>query len=279
MSQFTQGIAPILTVVNGVPTCLSTEVARHFGKQHRNVLRAIENLQGQLDKRYALNFERIQIDVDLGLGRTRKDSAYRLTKDGFTLLTMGFTGKKALRFKLAYMDAFNRMEAKLQQSAVHFSETAPIDVRALLLDGQANPTVKRPAAIDKAIDKRAWDLAHDAFELIREHLQRRIAHDAEKGHPVRKLDLDTAAHALESVALDDALAHVWVEKIHFLRMEAEYYFRTGQKLIAELAALDRTQPAPRQPPPKQQGSYRMPRRAAPVKQPVPTVPWAKGPHP
>lgn len=116
MSQSIQGIAPTLTVVDGIPTCLSTEVARHFGKQHRNVLRAIENLQGQLDKTYALNFERIQIDVDLGLGRTRKDSAYRLSKDGFTLLAMGFTGKKALRFKLAYIDAFNRMEAKLQQS-------------------------------------------------------------------------------------------------------------------------------------------------------------------
>jgi hypothetical protein len=160
---------------------------------------------------------------------------------------MGFTGKKALRFKLAYMDAFNRMEAKLQQSAVRFSETAPIDVRALLLEGQANPTVKRPAAIDKAIDKRAWDLAHDAFELIRKHLQRRVAHDAEKGHPVRKLDLDAAAHAIESMTLDDALTHVWIEKIYFLRLKAEHYVSAGQELIAELDALDRTPPSLRQP--------------------------------
>ncbi len=73
MSQSIQGITPTLTIVDGVPTCLSTEVARHFGKQHRNVLRAIGNLLLNLPQECLLNFERIQIDVDLGLGRTRKD--------------------------------------------------------------------------------------------------------------------------------------------------------------------------------------------------------------
>ena len=38
---------------------------------------------------------------------------YYLNRDGFTLLAMGFTGKKALQFKLQYIDAFNRMEEML----------------------------------------------------------------------------------------------------------------------------------------------------------------------
>jgi hypothetical protein len=48
-------------------------------------------------------------------GGTRTETAYRLTKDGFTLLAMGFTGEEALRFKLAYIEAFNLMEATLHQ--------------------------------------------------------------------------------------------------------------------------------------------------------------------
>jgi hypothetical protein len=40
---------------------------------------------------------------------------YWMTRDGFTLLAMGFTGKEALRFKLAYIDAFNRMEEELRR--------------------------------------------------------------------------------------------------------------------------------------------------------------------
>ena len=43
--------------------------------------------------------------------------AYRITRDGFTLLAMGFTGKEAQRWKVAYIDAFNRMEAELHQPA------------------------------------------------------------------------------------------------------------------------------------------------------------------
>ena len=246
MSQSVRAIAPTLTVVNGIPTCVSTDVARHFGKQHRNVLRAIENLLLNLPQECLLNFEQASIQVAQPRGGVATYTAYRLTKDGFTLLAMGFTGKKALQFKLAYIDAFNRMEAELQQSVAGSDETAPIDVRALLLNGQSSPTVKRSPSIDKAIDRRAWDLAHDAYELLREHLQRRVAYNAEKGYPVRALDADAAVDAIESITLDDALAHIWVRKIDCLRSKAEYYVSAGQKLMEELNALDRRRPAPRQ---------------------------------
>lgn len=117
MSQPTLAISPAITIVDGKPTTLSTDVARHFGKQHYNVLRDIDNLRAQLDADHALNFEEMVIEVEIGSGATRKDRAYRITRDGFTLLAMGFTGKKALAFKLAYIDAFNRMEAELSQPA------------------------------------------------------------------------------------------------------------------------------------------------------------------
>ena len=117
MSQSTLIISPAVAIVNGKPTTLSTDLARHFGKRHDDVLRSIRNLLPQLNSEHARNFAEMLIEVEIGGGATRKDPAYRLTRDGFTLLTMGFTGKKALAFKLAYIDAFNRMEAKLLQPA------------------------------------------------------------------------------------------------------------------------------------------------------------------
>ena len=113
MSHSAVVVASAIAVVDGKPTTTSIEVVRHFGKQHRNVLQAIQNLIPQLDAERALNSQQMVVDVQIGGGAARKDAAYQLARDGFTLLAMGFTGKKALQFKLAYIDAFNRMEAKL----------------------------------------------------------------------------------------------------------------------------------------------------------------------
>ena len=106
---------PVLAVVNGVPTTTSLDVARHFGKRHANVCRTVRDLLPQLPADHALNFELMVLPTDIGSGATRQDPAYRITRDGFTLLAMGFTGARALEFKLAYLDAFNRMEAEVAQ--------------------------------------------------------------------------------------------------------------------------------------------------------------------
>lgn len=106
-------LAPVLAVVNGTPTTTSADVARHFGKRHDDVLKAIRNLLPQLPDGGVRNFaETPYTDPQNG----QQYPAYRLSRDGFTLLAMGFTGKRALAFKLAYIDAFNRMEAELAKA-------------------------------------------------------------------------------------------------------------------------------------------------------------------
>ena len=112
MSQSALGCVPALTIVDGQPTTTSNEVAQHFGKQHKHVLDKIAALLADLPTEFAGPNFRLSEFTD-STGRTLP--AYRLTRDGFTLLAMGFTGKKALAFKLAYIDAFNRMEAELQK--------------------------------------------------------------------------------------------------------------------------------------------------------------------
>lgn len=100
--------APVLTVIGGHPTTTSTDVARNFGKQHRDVLRAIENLIADLplDDRLRNFAQTVETRPNPSGGASIQSPAYVLTRDGFT-------GKRALAFKLAYIHAFNRMEADL----------------------------------------------------------------------------------------------------------------------------------------------------------------------
>ncbi|RRD41630.1 hypothetical protein EII18_08450 [Comamonadaceae bacterium OH3737_COT-264] len=110
--------APTLAVVDGQATTLSTDVARHFGKRHDDVLRSIRGLIVQMPEGHLRNFAEASVEVEQPNGGKATYPAYRLTRDGFTLLAMGFTGKKALAFKLAYIDAFNQMEAALLQQSL-----------------------------------------------------------------------------------------------------------------------------------------------------------------
>lgn len=90
----------------------SLKVAEYFGKKHKNVLRAISNLKSKISEdRYRLNFEPIDF-IDKN-GETQIE--IQMTRDGFTLLVMGFTGDKAMEFKCNYMDAFNWMANKLKE--------------------------------------------------------------------------------------------------------------------------------------------------------------------
>lgn len=94
-----------------VLTTTSRDVAEVFGKEHKNVLRDIETLQCSENFR-KLNFELSEYKVD---GNNKTYHEYIMTRDGFTLLVMGYTGEKAMQFKEAYIKAFNEMEKELKR--------------------------------------------------------------------------------------------------------------------------------------------------------------------
>lgn len=86
----------------------SLQVAETFGKEHKNVIQSIENLVAE--KSAAKFFAAGTYE-----NRGKQYPMYYMTRDGFSLLAMGFTGKKAMSFKLQYIEAFNAMEATLKQ--------------------------------------------------------------------------------------------------------------------------------------------------------------------
>ena len=99
----------LVTIIDGQPVTTSLKVAEVFGKQHRNVLQAIRDLEAPADFAQ-LNFKRgTYLDAN-----QQERPMFHITRDGFTLLAMGFTGKAAMQFKLAYIEAFNAMEAELR---------------------------------------------------------------------------------------------------------------------------------------------------------------------
>lgn len=90
----------------------SLHVAETFNKQHGHVIRDVEQLEKDVSNFGEMFVEGNEPD---SYGRPRR--VFYMTKDGFTLLAFGFTGKKALQFKLQYIKAFNQMERQLHEEA------------------------------------------------------------------------------------------------------------------------------------------------------------------
>ena len=85
----------------------SLEVAKNFGKEHKNVLQTIGNLVAENSATKSMIYETSYKN------RGRQYPMYYMNRDGFSLLVMGFTGKEALEWKMKYIQAFNEMEQKL----------------------------------------------------------------------------------------------------------------------------------------------------------------------
>lgn len=97
----------------GQPVVSSREVANNFEKEHRNVLRDVENIV----KEGCSNLSR-PLFIESKYQHPQNKQYYKeylLTRDGFSLLVMGFTGAKALQWKLKYIEAFNKMEQYIKE--------------------------------------------------------------------------------------------------------------------------------------------------------------------
>ncbi len=89
--------------------CTSLDVAETFGKEHKNVLKDIRNLNCSDEFRW-LNFEQSSYMN----AQNHEQPMYYMTRDGFTILAMGYTGELAMKFKETYIKQFNAMEATLR---------------------------------------------------------------------------------------------------------------------------------------------------------------------
>lgn len=148
-------------VVEGRAVTSSFKVAEYFGKKHSDVVRAVDDLIAKNQELQVLrNFARYSETVSLNdKGATRKVPAYWMDRKGFCLLAMGFTGAKALEFKCAFYDEFERMEEALR---------APSDQSALITTTEQyeiRKTIKSRAKNSSVHYQTVYNALYDYFKI------------------------------------------------------------------------------------------------------------------
>lgn len=113
MSERSDYLNKLVCIHNDVAVCDSLQVAEKFEKEHRNVLQSIDNLFIAENSAVKEMFKESTYKANNG----QMYRKFYMNRDGFSVLTMGFTGQKALEWKLQYIDAFNRMESIIREKA------------------------------------------------------------------------------------------------------------------------------------------------------------------
>ena len=209
-----------LTVQDGKVTASSRDIAKKFGKQHDNVLRAIQNLDCSPEFK-SLNFEGLKYQY-----RGQEFPYYEMTRDGFSFLCMGFTGKKAAIWKEKYIAAFNAMEAELLQQKIwiggltqaleHICPTPPTEadnirnqravktLRALaaywaILEEMPLAAAETAACVVGRIRRLdELDLAQHQFGGIRDFLERAIIHSDKDMRPATEEQINAIKFLVEA---------------------------------------------------------------------------------
>lgn len=240
----TTGISAHIAVIDGQTTTTTRDIAEVYGKRHDDVLRIVRQRMAEAPADWCLrNFAEASIEVPQPNGGTATYPVIRMTKKGFHFVVGKFTGAKAVQHQIAFADEFERMEAQIV-SLHNSANSAPalpapestIDPRALLLTGQCAP-VPMPPEVEAAISKQAWAMAHEAYELTRQHLARQVAYRHTRGDVVDTAD---ALSDISSTTLGRALAHEYLRELGWALSSAESATRMAQnaakKIRAQLAA-------------------------------------------
>lgn len=132
----------------GQPVVSSREIADNFDKRHNDVVNSIENLT---TKNIVVK-EMFKEDTFEHKGNTYKQ--YWMNRDGFSLLVMGFTGQKALEWKLKYIEAFNKMEnyIKNQTQDMYLTELKKVRDRLEKIENKINVPNQIEAKVNQVSD-------------------------------------------------------------------------------------------------------------------------------
>jgi anti-repressor protein len=144
-------------LVNASLKTTSRVIAEKFERNHRDVLRAIRDLIEQEKDWGVRNFAQTPY-VDPQNGQTYQ--MYEMTRDGYSMLVMGFTGKKALDWKIRFLAAFNAMEVTIKHQQAPILDLNNPDQLIPLLANYAQRTQIAEARVTELAPKA------EAFDLL-----------------------------------------------------------------------------------------------------------------
>ncbi len=186
--------ATLLQIQNGKAMADSIKVARHFDKEHKNVLRDIENLECSPEFG-RLNFEPTSYHDSWN----REQKMYLMSRDGFSFLVMGFTGKQAAQWKERYIAAFNEMEGKLrtenEEGALHQTERELLEMYRKHL-GLLDRHKKRGSKITLEEKKQIWELSLEGYG--HQYIARKLGRDPGNIRRWQKLIIELAKAKVEA---------------------------------------------------------------------------------
>lgn len=159
-------------VIEGRPVTSSRIVAEYFGKKHSDVVRAVVNtIAAKPELEASRNFAQWSEDVEIGSGAKRTVVGYWMDRKGFSILAMGFTGAKALDFKCAFYDQFERMEEALRaptDQSAQISTSEQYEIRKAIKARAKNSSVHYQTVYNALYDyfkiASYKDLRHDQMK-------------------------------------------------------------------------------------------------------------------
>lgn len=146
----------------------STILAESFGREHHDVIKSIERMKEDVGTFPEMFYQSSEPD---SYGRDRK--IYLMNRDGFTLLAMGFTGSRAMEFKIKYIDAFNKMEEHLNK---------PMSIEDMIIT-QAKSVKEIKQDVDQlktVVDNEVW-LTERQKKDVQDTVSRRVFELKRKG--------------------------------------------------------------------------------------------------
>lgn len=159
---------PHLTVKGGEVRTTSLAVALHFDKQHKHVMRDIRNLEKLRPDWVRSNFGPVKESMSymnssgvMAQKETTRTGHYTISSKGFQILAMGFTGEKALDWKIRYADAFEAMATLLSQGETRQMQHQIDDARR-----QADEAIAQVWSEAKAYVQESQDTLVEVFQEV-----------------------------------------------------------------------------------------------------------------
>lgn len=156
----------LVKVENNEVVVSSRQVATNFCKEHKTVLRSIKEILAAQNCATSF-FHETEYE-----NRGKKYPEYLMNRDGFSLLVMGFTGSKAMEWKIKYINAFNEMEKKLrdahQLSPVEQMAHGILAAKQLLDEANKTIAIMQPKAefYDAVADSTSLTSVGDVAKLL-----------------------------------------------------------------------------------------------------------------
>ena len=170
----------IINILNqeGQLVVTSRQIAEDFEKRHADVLEKIEELI-KTEKSVMTMF--IESSYKAGTGKEYKE--YLITRDGFSLLVMGFTGVKALTWKIKYIEAFNKMESTLKGQVkelsakemlkLQFTYTEELDNRVTNLENRMTIETGNQKALCDLVNRKVIAVLGGKYSLAYKELSKK----------------------------------------------------------------------------------------------------------